>query len=188
MEPSEPTNLELAILGLLDFQPMSGYDVQRAFATTPLAHFSSSPGAIYPTLKRLEKRGLVEATLDRTREARPRRVYAMAEAGRQALVAWLRQPVTREELVRNGAACILRFSLSGKYLTPGEVVAYLESYRGAARAYLSELDEHRRALAPQDALHHQLSLLHGIRGYEATVAWVDEAIHAVTAAAPAVRT
>jgi len=188
MAQPELTNLELALLGLLDYRPMSGYDVQGIFATTALAHFSSSPGAIYPTLKRLEKRGLAEATLDRTREARPRRVYSMTTAGQEAFVAWLRQPVTREELVRNGSAPILRFSLCGKYLTPGEVTAYLEGYRRELRAYLNELDEHRRALEQQGALHHRLALLHGIRGYEATVAWVDEAIHAVASAESDVRT
>jgi DNA-binding PadR family transcriptional regulator len=106
------TTLEYALLGLLDRQPRSGYDVARVFAGTPMAHFSSSPGAIYPALLRLERAGLVDARLDRATETRPRRVYTLTESGRSALVAWLRQPVTRQELVRDGRAPMLRFGLA----------------------------------------------------------------------------
>src|SRR4029450_2602495 len=92
------TTLEHALLGLLALAPMSGYDISRLFAATPLAHFSSSPGAIYPALKRLEQRGLVTATLDTTTETRPRRVYTLSAAGQASLDAWLRQSVTRDEI------------------------------------------------------------------------------------------
>jgi len=59
------TTLEYALLGLLDRQPSSGYDIARRFAETPLAHFSSSPGAIYPALRRLERAGMVDGRLAR---------------------------------------------------------------------------------------------------------------------------
>ncbi len=179
------TNLELAIMGLLDLEPMSGYDVQRVFATTPLAHFSSSPGAIYPTLKRLEQRGLVTATLDRTTETRPRRVYSLTEEGLAQLREWLQQPVTRDELVRNGNAPVLRFVLCERHLAPAEVIAYLEGYAAVVRGYLMELEGHRIALQEHGSLHQRLALLNGIRGYEAHLGWIEEAVREVVAhAAP----
>ena len=36
---------------------MSGYDVRMVFERTPMSRFSSSPGSIYPVLKRLERWG-----------------------------------------------------------------------------------------------------------------------------------
>ena len=60
-----------AILGMLDFMPMSGYDI-RKFAAMSIAHFwKEDYGHIYPTLKVLHEEGLAALVgpavqLDRT--------------------------------------------------------------------------------------------------------------------------
>ena len=169
------TTLEYALLGLLDRQPASGYDIARLFASTPMAHFSSSPGAIYPALRRLERAGLIAGRLDRATEARPRRVYTVTESGRAALGAWLRQPVTRQELVRDGRAPILRFSFAEGHLSRGELLRYLEGYRREVATYLEELG-HVRAAMGNRTPHQRLALDHGIRAYESQLAWTTGAI------------
>jgi len=169
------TTMEYALLGLICRAPMAGYDVHKLFATTPLAHFSSSPGAIYPALRRLAQAGLLTARLDRTTEARPRRVYAPTEAGREVLDGWLRQPVTREEIIRGGGAPVLRFALAEGRLSKAEVLAYLESYRQAMESYLRELDGHRGRVAQDGSLHGRLALGQGIRGFQSELAWVRSA-------------
>jgi len=154
---------------------MTGYDVHKVFAVTPLAHFSSSPGAIYPALRRLHRRGLLLARLDTGTEARPRRVYTLAKAGRDAIGAWLRLPVTRDELIRGGGAPILRFALSEGRLSKADVLAYLDSYRAALVSYVEELQGHLRRL-PEDApLHGRLALEQGIRGFRSELEWVKSA-------------
>ncbi len=172
------TTLEYALLGLVSMAPVSGYDVHKIFATTPLAHFSSSPGAIYPALKRLEQRGLLRAALDRAREARPRRVFSLTSAGEQALNAWLRQPVTREEIIRSNGAPILRFSLAGGRLAADEVVAYLRGWKQVLAAYVEELRGHQAALeaAAQVPPHGLLALQNGLRGFECELGWIDDAM------------
>ena len=37
---------------------MSGYDLRKVFEETALGNYSSSPGAIYPALSRLEQQGI----------------------------------------------------------------------------------------------------------------------------------
>lgn len=175
------TLLEYALLGLLDGEPASGYDVKRIFDSTPLAHFSSSPGAIYPALKRLEKRGLLSPRLDTTTETRPRRVYSVTDEGRAALTEWLRQPVTRDELVRNGKAPMLRFALAEGRLTPDEVAAYLEGLGQVLEEYLRQLYRHRADVAQPGVLHARLALEDGIRGYEGFAQWVKWAIGEIRA-------
>ena len=170
------TTLEYALLGLVGIAPMSGYDVHKVFDTTPLAHFSSSPGAIYPALRRLERRGLLAARLDRTTEARPRRVYSLAKAGQATLDGWLGEAVTREEMVRDAGAPILRFSLMQGRLSRREVVAYLEGYRRVVESYLEELRGYLPDLRRGDTLHARLALERGIGGYERDVDWIEHAI------------
>jgi DNA-binding PadR family transcriptional regulator len=170
------TTLEYGLLGLVGMAPMSGYDVHKVFETTPLAHFSSSPGAIYTALRRLERRGLLGARLDRTTEARPRRVYSLSEAGDAALLAWLREPVTREGMVRDAGAPILRFSLMQGRLSPQEVITYLEGYRRVVKSYLEELRGYLPDVRADNALHARLSLERGISGYKSDVDWIEHAI------------
>jgi DNA-binding PadR family transcriptional regulator len=131
---------------------------------------------IYPALKRLEQGGLVTASLDTTTEARPRRLYALTEAGTAALNAWLRQPITRDELVRDGRAPVLRFSLAEGHLSPEELIAYLAGYRQEVASYLKDLLPYRQEMAQKSTLHRCQALEHGIRSYEAQLAWIDETI------------
>ena len=67
--------LELAILGLLWQQPRSGYDLLKLFTETAMGGYSSSPGAIYPALKRLARHGSITGEVQNRDSLRPRQVY-----------------------------------------------------------------------------------------------------------------
>ncbi len=169
------TTLEYALLGLVSLSPMTGYDVHKVFATTPFGHFSSSPGAIYPALRRLAHRGLLEASIDNKKEARPRRLFVLTKTGEEALEAWLRQPVTRDELIRMSGAPILRFNFAGNRLSKYEVLAYLESYRSVVAAYIDELLSYDDQLKAPEMFNNRLALDHGIRRYRSELEWITSA-------------
>jgi DNA-binding PadR family transcriptional regulator len=171
MAQKKLTTLEYALLGLIGTFPATGYDIHKVFSTTPFAHFSSSPGAIYPALRRLANIGLLEARLDAARETRPRRVYSLTRVGRKALDAWLHQPVTRDELIRGAGAPILRFALAGGRLTGDEILSYLEIYRKAVAAYVEELYGYAGQTAGSENLYGRLALHHGIRSFESELEW-----------------
>ncbi len=96
-EPKPETVLSLAILGLISQRPCSGYDLRKTFATTPMGHFSSSPGAIYPALKRLDERKLVEGRTEGGDTLKPKRVFRLTEGGLEVLQRELRRPITLDE-------------------------------------------------------------------------------------------
>ena len=86
MKPApEVSTLSLAVLGLISQQPLSGYDLRKVFSTTPMGHFSMSPGAIYPALRRMEASGWVKGSIDRKRKLRPRQLYSLTKKGRLVL-------------------------------------------------------------------------------------------------------
>jgi DNA-binding PadR family transcriptional regulator len=171
MAKKKLTTFEYALLGLVRMSPMTGYDVHKVFGTTPLAHFSSSPGAIYPALRRLAHIGLLEARLDTSKEARPRRIYSLTNSGENALEAWLRQPVTREELIRGAGAPILRLALAQGRLTKDETLDYLETYQKVVAAYLGELRVYAEQSTSPENLYGSLALFHGIRSFESELEW-----------------
>ena len=89
-----------ALLGMLTLEPMSGYDLKQLIEQSIGNFWRESFGQIYPTLKRLEEQGLIKSA----EEGKAGRVvYAITEAGRAHLRAWLddapRPRVPRNELL-----------------------------------------------------------------------------------------
>ena len=65
-----------AVLGLLTYAPLSGYDIRRIYAQSLGNFWSESYGAIYPILKRLEEEGLATREVAAPgRQARPQRLH-----------------------------------------------------------------------------------------------------------------
>lgn len=88
-----PNMLGFAILQLLERAPLSGYDVKKHFAASLSYGWHAHDSQIYPQLKQLEQRGFVASHIEASPTGPDRRVYALTEAGREALVAWLRSPL-----------------------------------------------------------------------------------------------
>ncbi len=87
---------QFALLGLLSFGAMSGYDLKQLSGWS-VAHFwREGYGQIYPALKKMAAEGLVSKETE-TNPGRPdRHVYALTAAGRKELTAWLRKPPSAE--------------------------------------------------------------------------------------------
>ena len=80
-----------AILGLLSWQPMSGYDIKK-LVDMGLQHFwNESYGQLYPTLDKLVANGLATRSEETSSGGRRRRVYSITAAGRRAFIDWLRE-------------------------------------------------------------------------------------------------
>ena len=77
------------ILGLLGWEPRTGYDVKRVTDFSTRFFWSASYGQIYPELRGLEQAGLVQAR-EEPHGRRPRRVFELTPAGQAALAEWLR--------------------------------------------------------------------------------------------------
>jgi DNA-binding PadR family transcriptional regulator len=86
------TELEGAALGIiLRAGACTPYAVRRAFGSSPSRFWSGSAGAVYPLVRRLERRGLLAARADR-KDGRARRIVHVTPAGRRAFDAWLLDP------------------------------------------------------------------------------------------------
>lgn len=173
--PDSLTPLRLAILGLVGLRPQSGYDIRKVFETTPMGHFSSSPGAIYPALKSLEQKGWVRGNPDRTESLRPRLVYSLTEAGDGVLRAELEKPVTRDELIWRFDQVMLRFAFIER-LGHEHAIRFLEQFREQSEAYFGHLEQLRDELRDQLPTCGRLALEHGIRSHASGADWACHAI------------
>ncbi len=174
-EPPTLTPLRLAILGLISMQPMSGYDLRKVFETTPMGNFSSSPGAIYPALKSLEKNGWVHGVPDKQNTLRPRLLYSLTDRGDEVLNGELDATVTRDDLIWRYDQLMLRFAFMERRGL-GRVVCFLEELLTELEAYIVYLEEVREQMRHQTTVCGRLALEQGIEGYRANARWARRAI------------
>lgn len=89
---------EFVILGLLSESPMTGYQIKKIIDLRFRFFWNESYGQLYPTLKSLTHRGLIEETVAARKGERNQRAYKLKAQGLKELQDWLTQPVERESL------------------------------------------------------------------------------------------
>ena len=60
---NNPTYIDYVMLGIIQQEAQSGYGILKSLKDLSPGNFSSSPGTIYPALKRLKKFGLVQVVM-----------------------------------------------------------------------------------------------------------------------------
>ena len=167
--------LRLAILGLVAMHPQSGYDLKKVFETTPMGNFSSSPGAIYPALKSLEKKGWIRGEPENTKSLRPRQVYSLTDEGDAILSSVLEKPVTHEDLIWHFDLVMLRFAFIDR-LGNEQALRFLREFQNESEAYVRHLEEIRGQMQQNMSPCGRLALEHGIQGTRGSARWAKKAI------------
>jgi DNA-binding PadR family transcriptional regulator len=171
-----PTNLGYALLGLLHMAPLSGYDLRKIFASTPMGHYSSSPGAIYPALRRLEQNGLISGEIDDTKTLRPKKVFRPTSQGSEVLREWLERTVTRDDVIWRMDALMLRFSFHSVLDSKSASRSFLIGFDHQVRSYVKELETQRKEFPPEAPLQACLALEAGIEQYLGHARWARKAL------------
>jgi DNA-binding PadR family transcriptional regulator len=164
------------LLGYIAREPHSGYGLKRRFNVTPASVYRPSPGALYPALRRLLKRGLlsVEDTVSAGRRAQ--RLYQVTEAGLAVHLEWLLQPVDPATVGADLGLHLMRFALMEDYVERPRVIAYLKELATALDSFIADL-EHYLAMDGKPArLHGHLAVEHGIATHRASLDWARDAI------------
>ncbi|MCK5442620.1 MAG: PadR family transcriptional regulator [Maribacter sp.] len=167
------TSLDYAILGLIHQKSQSGYGIRKQFETTALGNYSSSPGAIYPALKRLQKSGLVIQTKV---EGSTKTRFDYTSKGQNALKNWFLKPITIEDVAKKSEELLLRFAFMDKLLNKKQTLKFLQSFRDSLKIYIVELDAFHSREKNDLPLHGRLAFEHGLSSARATLKWCKMAI------------
>jgi DNA-binding PadR family transcriptional regulator len=131
------TDNEGALLALiLRRQPVSAYQIGRAFEASPIHTLNTNKGKLYPLLQRLHERGLLGANIvegDRRRT----QLFECTEAGRTALKAWVCSIRPEHDLLHDP----LRKKLQAfDLLTLEEQTQWADTATGRLRARLAQVE------------------------------------------------
>jgi DNA-binding PadR family transcriptional regulator len=161
-------SLKFGILGLLAEQPLHAYSVKARFEDLLGGSWEVNIGQVSATLQRLERDGWVEPA--ESRGGRGKLPYRLTEEGRKALDAWLAEPESEPQQLRE--EIYLKLLLAAR-VVGGGLSALLARQR---RVYLQRLKdlavlEQRARSAGRDdlVLLYKGALLHT----EADLKWVD---------------
>jgi DNA-binding PadR family transcriptional regulator len=115
--------LEYAILGLLNYESLSGYDIKKTIDQT-VAHFwPADQSQIYRTLSRMEADGWVRVELVPQQTRPSRKVYHINDTGREHLLGWLSEPIPPGEV---RLAWLVQIFFAGR-LPDEQIIDLLES-------------------------------------------------------------
>jgi DNA-binding PadR family transcriptional regulator len=142
------------ILGMLDWRPMSGYEIKSLVDESTRLFWAASYGQIYPELRGLAAAGLIEGKAS-PQGGRKRNVYRLTAEGRRELRAWLDTDPGVFEL-RDEGLLKLFFAASNPESAPVTLEAKRRHHVGVAE----RLEEIERTGKPEGYAH--LVLRYGI--------------------------
>lgn len=133
-------SIEYAILGLLSGRPMTGYEIKKLFAGSPVLYWSGNNNQIYTTLVRLHAAGLVSREIEPQEDKPARKIYTITPEGQAALKQWLLSEPSPPQL-RNPFLIQLAWA---DQLAPGELETLLAQYEAEIQAQLTMLQAQAR--------------------------------------------
>lgn len=138
-------SLHHTILGLLNREPLTGYEIKKIFQSTPFIYWSGNNNQIYKAFAELLDEGFVAKEVRHQEGAPSKNLYTITDAGRQELHRWLtdavEEPVFRKQI-------LIKLALADRLKRAeleGMLDAYAETVRLQAALTEQELDRCRFA-------------------------------------------
>ena len=135
------TSLDYAILGILRMNSLTGYEIRKIIDQKTFGNFSSSPGSIYPALKRLQQLELIYQIVRPKFTTSSKKVFCIQSNGIMKLEEWLKKPIHSDDLDKDLQEIILRFAFMNYLRNTDHTIQFLESFIIEINSYLKKLQE-----------------------------------------------
>ena len=175
-------SLEHAILGFVNYEPMTGYDFKK-MVDMSVAHFwPAVQSQIYKTLGRMEADGWLTVETIPQEPRPPRKVYSITETGKTELFRWLETPQPPAEA---RLAWLIQVFFAGQ-LSNEKVLVLLEHqlviHRGRLQGFSAIPDENRESMSednPRDRFFWLLTVDYGVANALAQVRWLEQVVSTI---------
>jgi len=172
MQISAPA--EYIILGLLKSQPMHGYEMFQKFENSTLGEIMHlEMNQMYAFIKKLEKLGYIETTLETQETRPPRKIHSLTPSGDAAFYEWLTQPVEKPRDIR--ILFLLKLYFVQRFL-PHTMGNLIQQEISACKHFLAHLEAKRRPdiLEDDDTFFDHIVLRSRIHQTRALLEWMNE--------------
>ncbi|HCG99567.1 MAG TPA: hypothetical protein DE036_07215 [Actinobacteria bacterium] len=175
-------SLRHAMLGLLTFKPMTGYELKSVFDNSINHFWNAQLSQIYRELGGLEDKGHIVSRVELQHGKPDKKIYSITEEGDSELQRWLESsPKTLSIPMRDELTLRVFF---GSRVPAKELIYILQGFIRerqealAALRYIGEcLDGFMcEGTHAQDAFYQKLTLVRGLKFFAADIEWAEESI------------
>lgn len=174
---SKIRKIDMVILGLLEHENLTGYDIKKQIDGAINFFWKASFGSIYPALKDLEKNGLIKKIKeDNPKTKRDKIIYSITPIGHEKLIEWLKDSKSTNSLKYE---TLLKLFFGGA-TTPNISIQTIEEFETEIKENLSILEIYQKNLSNTidnniDHLYYYITVLFGIKTYKTYISWSKEA-------------
>src|SRR3989338_9569983 len=166
-----------AVLGMLSFEPKSGYEISQSIKNSTAFFWSESDGQIYPILKKLHKENLVTLNVEKISGKHDKKIYSITGDGKKILTDWLEKTPTTFNL-RN--EFLLQFFF-GRNISKKKNIEKIKEYQAMLKRQLKLFDSfepeiYKTSKNPDYLI---LSLAYVQQSMKAEIAWCNYAIQSL---------
>ncbi|MEJ2007932.1 MAG: PadR family transcriptional regulator [Acidobacteriota bacterium] len=176
MSKSPDSTLPMVLLGLVRQAPRSGYDLRRMFILSPMAHYSDSPGSIYPALARLQQKRWIKPVDEPAGSPRRRQRFAITRQGLAALKKWLSKPVTRSDVRYRPGDLMLRFAFLFEVSGRTATIRFLSDFERETSANATSIREYLEENKAHMSAAGRMALEYGLGEYLTRAEWARRAL------------
>ena len=176
-------SLKHGLLGLLNYEPMTGYELDKEFKES-LAHFwQAKPQQIYRELNAMEQSGWLISERVPQEERPNRRVYTITDKGKSEFMDWLSSPgADIENATRVKSVFFMRLFFAGE-TSREQALELLHAYREQCLVGVDEMDKANEIFNPPETQFNpdeiqywKLIMMHGEMMRKTRLEWVENAI------------
>lgn len=131
-------SLAFGILGFLNYKPMSGYDLVKAFESSLEFFWHAQNSHIYLELKNLEKKGYICGETVIQSERPNKKIFSITDIGKKEFMNWLAEGGD-EDVTHFKSAFLMKVFFSGN-MAPVQSADMLRQFKTDCEAYLIKMD------------------------------------------------
>lgn len=169
-------SINYAILGILSYQPFTGYELKKIIQDSPFMYWSGNNNQIYKALLELRNEGLVTSEVHHQESSPSKKIYTVTEEGLAALRHWILTASEPPELKKTFLIQLAWADL----LSAAELDSLISGYENQVQTQLLMQREYlrRKNLAPDRTPRELLlwDLIHGnlIASCENELNWIQQ--------------
>ncbi len=172
--------LKHGILGLLNYHPMTGYEIMLVFRDSLHFFWSAQTSQIYRELQTLEAKGWVDKTQVPQQSRPDKNIYAITTKGRDELLRWLSDG---EPELSSRSNILMKVFFFGER-SREENIRYFEGLKEYCGIFLQSLDSAQgnihtyQALIgdPDKAVYWEMTIEYGRRNMKMYMDWAQSCI------------
>lgn len=131
-------SLAFGILGFLNYGPMSGYDLVKAFESSLQFFWHAQNSHIYLELKKLEKKGYIRGETVIQSDRPNKKIFSITETGKKEFLNWLSQG-GGEDATHFKSVFMMKVFFGGN-MSPSQSINMLRKFKTDCETYLSKMD------------------------------------------------